>query len=128
MESFSKSELAAEPCGILWTTYFKSMLSASSVRPGGSSTSTSSMPRLAAKLTPGMPGVPRESTVLMRPMVSPNGWNDGPTLSVRRGEHSRGDVAGSSSSATTSVAPPSSFRSPTATEDSVLGGEPWGCQ
>ena len=23
---------------------------------------------------------------------------------------------------------PSSFRSPTATEDSVLGGEPWGCQ
>ena len=36
-----------------------------------------------------------------------------------RGEHSRGDIACASSSAATS---------PTATEDSLLGGEPWGCR
>ena len=46
----------------------------------------------------------------------------------RRGEHSQGDIACASSSATTSIAPPSSSRSPTATEDALLGGEPWGCQ
>ena len=40
-----------------------------------------------------------------------------------RGEHSRGDVAGSSSFATTSVAPPSSFRSPTATDKWGLLGD-----
>ena len=64
----------------------KASSTASSVRPGGSTASTSSMPRPA---TNPAPGIPRGSTVLMRPMSSSNRWSDGPALSVREGESIR---------------------------------------
>ena len=50
----------------------------SSLRPGGTSTSSIPMSRL-----------PPRSSVLVRPMVSPNRWNDGPTSSVWEGESVR---------------------------------------
>ena len=56
----------------------------SSLRPGG--TSTSSMPVMRPRPSP---AIPPGSTVLMRPMASPNRWNDGPSMSIREGETER---------------------------------------
>ena len=126
MEFHTESDLAAKLCWALWATYFKGILYGVFGATWGIDSINKFNAEACNKSSTRDSEREHGADEAYEQLKQVERW---PRLErERRGEHSQGDIACASSSATTSIAPPSSSRSPTATEDALLGGEPWGCQ